>query len=184
MTHEQARRTAFALLATAIPPLGARFRMVAATVEVLCAVFAAAEQGGAQPCDAQREAAAVAATQKLASLVVKKGGGLTDAPSLESPAAPPSSTAIRATCFGHQAVWETIGAITTGRKLPSMVAEIVAPKAADPSSAVYAAATGQAALGRQIPRNASLEASAFVAGLLAQLAVRRSGTLRLTPYSV
>ncbi len=180
MTHEQARRTAFALLATAIPPLGARFRSVEATVEVLCAVYAAASKlSSEQLVDAQLEAAAVAATHKLAGLIAKKGGMLPDSPPLELPAALTMSPAMRAACFGYQAVWETIGAVTAGRKLPALVAEIVATKAADPASALYAAATGQAAPGRQIPRSAPLEASAFVATLLAELPERPRGVLRI-----
>ncbi len=178
MSEAEARAGAFALLATAIPRIGGRFGSIVAAVEVLDAVYRSAAGASLETgVDAAREAAALDATSRLAGLIAKKGGTLPDAEvfghsQLLSPEA-------RAACVGYQAVWETIAAVTVGRELPSLTSAIFNNLLGDATSAVYAAATGQALPGRQIRRTAPLPATPFVSALLAQLPEQPRGKLRV-----
>ena len=177
MTEASARSAAFALLARAIPRIGTRFGSVEATTEVLDAVFAAAvEQSAARSADMQQVAEAAEASQKLAHLIAKKGGNL---PDVAFPLPEEIAPETRAAHLGYQAVWDTIAAITAGGELPPLAAAIFAARADDPTSAVYAAASGQALPGRQIPRTTPLAASSFVRSLVALLPTETRGTLRL-----
>ena len=177
MTDTRLRQAAFELLAKAIPRIAARFRSVEATVEVLGSVYDAAVAEQSE--DTLRDAAAADAAQKLASLIAKKGGALPEAAMSTWQPVEGLTPESRAACYGYQAVWETVAALTAGRELPVLAETILAERAGDPGSAVHAAATGQALPGRQIRRTTPLAASPFVSSLLARLPERPRGTLRV-----
>ncbi len=167
---------AFKILAAAIPRIGQRFGGPDATAEVLADVYAAAAGRAAagQAPDADAHAAAL----KLANLIDKKGGRLPDLaamPAAWEELAPEQ----RAAVAGYAAVWETVEAATTRRELPAVAEQSLARRRQQAGSAVHAAASGQTAPGRRIPRSAPLTGSPFVAELLAQLPEQPRGALRV-----
>ncbi len=177
MAYALADTTAFELLATAIPRIGARFGDPAATAEVLAGVYDAAAGRAVEVGDGELMSTAASA-RKLAELVAKKGGELAGLAGL--PLTPEMWTPEqRAMLAGYAAVWETVAAVTAGRDLPAGAAEVFAARVAQAGSAAHSAAAGLTRPGRQIRRAVPLAASPFVTALLRQLPEQPRGQLRI-----
>src|SRR4051794_19819068 len=133
MTIDQLRLDAFKLLATAIPRIGTRFGDPEATAAVLDGVYQAAIRQLTTRAvhDVAPHRAAQEATQRLARLPAQKGGTL---PEVQTTPADGTSISADVACYGYEAVWDTIAAVTSRQPLPPLAKAIFAAQAEQPDS--------------------------------------------------
>ena len=176
MSSEELRASAFQALATAIPRIAWRFGGPIATAEILNRVWhLAATDAAALLLDASQEEAALAAMNRLAQMIAKKGGALPT----ELPPSETDSSARWAMLIGYQAVWDAIAAVTSGGPLPALVQSTLEQYQAAHPATEGSVLIGPDVPGRRLPRHSALTQSAATAALQATLPDHPKGQLQI-----